>query len=41
LSQVYGFMKQSGGQAQIASQPGIGTEVFLYFTGHGSMVPDR
>ena len=31
MSQVYGFMKQSGGQAQIASQPGIGTEVFLYF----------
>jgi two-component system NtrC family sensor kinase len=30
LSQVYGFAKQSGGTATIASQPGRGTTVTLY-----------
>jgi PAS domain S-box-containing protein len=30
LSMVYGFARQSGGQAQIISEPGTGTKVFLY-----------
>jgi PAS domain S-box-containing protein len=30
LSQVYGFVKQSGGQVRIASTPGEGTRVELY-----------
>jgi signal transduction histidine kinase len=30
LSQVYGFAKQSGGEAAIASEPGRGTTVTLY-----------
>ncbi len=30
LSQVYGFVKQSGGHVEIASQPGEGTTVELY-----------
>ena len=30
LSMVYGFVRQSGGQARIRSQPGQGTEVCLY-----------
>jgi CheY-like chemotaxis protein len=30
LSMVYGFVRQSGGQAHIRSQPGEGTEVRLY-----------
>lgn len=34
LSMVYGFMKQSGGAAQIDSAPGAGTRVSLYFPGH-------
>ena len=29
LSQVYGFVKQSGGHVEIASQPGAGTEVTI------------
>jgi PAS domain S-box-containing protein len=31
LSQVYGFIKQSGGQVKISSEPGQGTSVRLYF----------
>lgn len=31
LSSVFGFAKQSGGQATIYSEPGIGTTVKLYF----------
>ncbi|MDB5819478.1 MAG: hybrid sensor histidine kinase/response regulator, partial [Rhizobacter sp.] len=31
LSQVYGFVKQSGGATHIRSQPGRGTQVDLYF----------
>lgn len=34
LSMVYGFMKQSGGAAQIESAPGAGTRVRLFFPGH-------
>jgi PAS domain S-box-containing protein len=30
LSMVYGFVRQSGGQARIYSQPGAGTKVCLY-----------
>jgi len=30
LSQVYGFIKQSGGHVQISSEPGAGTTVTLY-----------
>ncbi len=38
LSQVYGFTKQSGGQARITSEPGVGTSVrmFLPRTFHGA-----
>ncbi|KAA9001592.1 PAS domain-containing protein [Stenotrophomonas cyclobalanopsidis] len=31
LSMVYGFVKQSGGTVRIASEPGVGTTVSLYF----------
>jgi PAS domain S-box-containing protein len=34
LSMVYGFVRQSGGQARIRSQPGTGTEVCLYLPRH-------
>src|SRR5262249_3768824 len=30
LSQVYGFARQSGGHATVASEPGVGTLVTLY-----------
>jgi CheY-like chemotaxis protein len=30
LSMVYGFVRQSGGQARIHSQPGAGTKICLY-----------
>jgi len=30
LSMVYGFMRQSGGAVEIASEPGAGTEIRLY-----------
>lgn len=34
LSQVYGFVKQSGGQVRIESTPGAGTRVELYLPRH-------
>ncbi|MBV8398249.1 MAG: response regulator [Acetobacteraceae bacterium] len=34
LSMVYGFVRQSGGQAQIYSEPGLGTMVCLYLPRH-------
>lgn len=34
LSQVYGFVKQSGGQVRIESAPGAGTRVELYLPRH-------
>jgi PAS domain S-box-containing protein len=34
LSMIYGFVRQSGGQARIASQPGLGTTVTLYLPRH-------
>ncbi|MFC3607265.1 ATP-binding protein [Stutzerimonas tarimensis] len=34
LSMIYGFTQQSGGQARIHSQPGMGTTVTLYFRWH-------
>jgi PAS domain S-box-containing protein len=34
LSQVYGFVKQSGGHVKIYSEPGTGTTVRLYFPRH-------
>jgi len=38
LSQVYGFVKQSGGQVRIESSPGQGTRVELYLPRH--LAPD-
>jgi len=34
LSMVYGFVRQSGGQARIVSKPGQGTSVYLYLPMH-------
>ncbi len=34
LSMIYGFTRQSGGQARIHSRPGIGTTVCLYLPRH-------
>ncbi len=34
LSMIYGFARQSGGQAVIVTAPGAGTEVFLYLPRH-------
>jgi CheY-like chemotaxis protein len=34
LSMVYGFVRQSGGQARIQSRPGEGTKVTLYLPRH-------
>jgi CheY-like chemotaxis protein len=34
LSMVYGFVRQSGGQARIQSEPGRGTKVSLYLPRH-------
>jgi PAS domain S-box-containing protein len=42
LSMVYGFMRQSGGEAKIASAPGAGTTVALHFqrhAGHADSTP--
>jgi CheY-like chemotaxis protein len=35
LSQVYGFVKQSGGNVKIYSEPGLGTTVKMYFPRSG------
>ena len=35
LSMVYGFVRQSGGQARIHSEPGKGTKVCLYLPRYG------
>jgi CheY-like chemotaxis protein len=34
LSQVYGFLKQSGGHVRIQSEPGVGTTVKMYLPRH-------
>jgi signal transduction histidine kinase len=41
LSQVYGFIKQSGGYCRLDSEPGAGTSVHLYLpsAGHGEPLP--
>jgi signal transduction histidine kinase len=39
LSQLYGFAKQSGGHAELTSEPGVGTTVRLYLP--RSMVPQN
>jgi signal transduction histidine kinase/CheY-like chemotaxis protein len=42
LSQVYGFVRQSGGHVEIESEVGEGTVVRLYLPRHeGGQVPDR
>jgi CheY-like chemotaxis protein len=43
LSMVYGFVRQSGGQARIHSAPGAGTEVCLYLPRYvgGEMVYEQ
>lgn len=36
LSMVYGFIRQSGGQMRVASEPGRGTSVRLYLPSHAA-----
>ncbi len=36
LSMVYGFIKQSGGHVELASEPGVGTTIRLLLPGAGS-----
>ncbi|MBV8888226.1 MAG: GAF domain-containing protein [Alphaproteobacteria bacterium] len=38
LSQVYGFLKESGGHVKVYSEPGQGTSVKLYFPRHWGAV---
>ena len=38
LSQVFGYVKQSGGHLKIYSEPGRGTTIRLYFPRHGGPV---
>ncbi|MGI4861760.1 MAG: PAS domain S-box protein [Janthinobacterium lividum] len=39
LSMIYGFARQSGGQVEIRSRPGAGTEVCLYLARHHERQP--
>jgi signal transduction histidine kinase len=41
LSQVFGFMKQSGGHVRIDSEPGKGTRVKLYLPQHAEPISER
>ena len=40
LSRVYGFMRQSGGQATIESTPGVGTSIRLYLPSIDAPAPE-
>jgi PAS domain S-box-containing protein len=41
LSMIYGFVRQSGGQVRIYSEPGQGTTMCLYFPRHQGSVDDE
>jgi len=41
LSMIYGFVRQSGGQVRIYSEPGQGTTMCLYFPRHQGSVEDE
>jgi CheY-like chemotaxis protein len=40
LSMIYGFVKQSNGQVQITSKPGVGTAVHIYLPRHMGLAED-